>query len=62
MYKKLNEKELNDFVERYFKEWKDDIIEVTCFEYNDFKSYLVNQHYILAIYKDRVETLDLQFI
>lgn len=62
MYKKLNEKERREFTERYFKEWGDDIVEVTCFEYDSFKSYLVNGHYLLAVYKDKIKTLDLQFI
>lgn len=60
MFKKLNEKERKEFTERYFKVWGDDIVEVTCFEYNDFKSYLVNGHYLLAIYNNRIETLDFQ--
>ena len=60
MFKKLNKYELNHFVERYMPEWKGDIFEVKAFKYNDFKSYLINGHYLLAIYKDRVEHLDFQ--
>lgn len=48
------------FVEKYMPEWKGDIFEVTSFEYEKFKSYLVNQHYLLAIYEGKIETLDFQ--
>lgn len=62
MFKKLNEKEMNDFIERYMPEWKKDIFKVTSFEYASFKSYLVNEHYLVAIYDGKVETLDFQFM
>ena len=60
MFKVLNKNELNEFVERYMPEWKEDIFEVNCFDLHFFKGYLVNGHYFIAIYKDRVETLDFQ--
>lgn len=60
MYKKLNEVELNEFVEKYMPEWKGDIVEVSYMDFYGLKCYLVNGHYIVAICKNRVVTKDLQ--
>lgn len=60
MFKKLNKKEMNEFIERYMPEWKKDIFQVTSFEYAGFKSYLVNEHYLVATYNGKVEHLDFQ--
>lgn len=60
MFKKLNEVELERFVDEYLPEWKGDIFSVTSFEYEGFKSYLVNEHYLVATYNGKVETLDFQ--
>lgn len=42
MYKLLNEKELKEFVNKYFKEWGDDIVKVTMISYNKVEEYLIN--------------------
>lgn len=60
MFKRLNEKEMYEFVERYMSEWEGDIFEVISYEYANFKSYLVNEHYLVATYNRKVETLDFQ--
>lgn len=46
MYKELNGKELNRFVNKYFKEWNTDIKKVSVISYNNVDEYLINDHYI----------------
>lgn len=42
MYKVLNEKELEQFINKYFKIWNTDIRKVSVIEYNYIKEYLIN--------------------
>jgi len=60
MFYILNEKEVRDFTEKYLPMWQDDIIKVSRIEYNNISEYLVNDHYLITIYKDRVVEKDLQ--
>lgn len=60
MYKKLNKKQIKRFVEKYLSEWKNDIYDVSLLKYENVKEYLVNEHYLVTIYKDRVIEKDLQ--
>lgn len=49
MYKLLNEKELEVFINRYFKEYKNDIKKVSLITYKGINEYLVNDHYIFIV-------------
>ena len=49
MYKILNEKELKVFINRYFKEYKNDIKKVSLITYKGINEYLVNDHYIFIV-------------
>lgn len=42
MYKVLNEKKLEQFINKYFKIWNTDIRKVSVIEYNNIKEYLIN--------------------
>ena len=46
MFRELSKKELDIFVDKYFKNWKNDIYKVTCIKYKNSTEYLVNEHYI----------------
>ncbi len=48
-YKELSGKELNIFVDKYFKIWKKDIFKVTCLSFKDKKEYLINEHYLFKL-------------
>lgn len=60
MYKKLNKNQIQKFAEKYLSEWKNDIYDVSLLKYENVKEYLVNEHYLITIYKDRVIEKDLQ--
>ena len=47
----LEEKELNEFVDKYFKPFKGDIHSVSLIEYIDTYEYLVNGHYLFVVNK-----------
>lgn len=50
MYKSLNRKEMQRFINRYFKGWDEDIKSVSVITYDNVDEYLINGHYIfLAI-------------
>ena len=49
MYKVLNKKERDNFVNKYFKSWKKDIWKVSCLTYENHKEYLINDHYLFVI-------------
>lgn len=51
--KELNEKELKEFVEKYFKPWGKDIKKVTYVEYKNHIEYLVNGHYLFLTKKEK---------
>ena len=42
MYKKLNEKQIKRFAQRYLPDWQNDIYEVSLLKYAGVKEYLVN--------------------
>lgn len=46
MYRELTKKEIQDFANKYFPIWKQDIHKVTCISYQKKKEYLINEHYI----------------
>ena len=49
MYKILNEKELKVFINRYFKEYGNDIKKVSLISYKGINEYLLNDHYIFIV-------------
>ena len=49
MYKILNQEELKDFVNKYFKEWGNDIKKVSMISYKGINEYLVNEHYLFTV-------------
>ncbi len=51
MYKILNERERKTFIKRYFKEWGNDIKQVTLIDNDRVKEYLINEHYLYIIKK-----------
>lgn len=51
MYKILNEKERKVFIKKYFKEWGNDIKQVTLIDNGRVKEYLINEHYLHIIKK-----------
>lgn len=52
MFKVLNEKEVNEFVEKYFKIWKKDIWKVTSIKYDNITEYMINEHYLFKVEED----------
>lgn len=60
MYCMLNEKEIKEFSEKYLPLWSNSISEVSKTEYDGIYEYLVNDHYIVTVYPDHTEELDLQ--
>lgn len=60
MYKKLNKKQIKRFAQRYLPDWVNDIYEVSLLKYARVKEYLVNEHYFVVVYKDKVVEKDLQ--
>lgn len=46
MYRILKDTELEEFINKYFSIWKQDIFKVSCIEYNGVKEYLINEHYL----------------
>lgn len=48
MYRKLKDKELNNFVNKYFKVWGKDIRKVTVISYNATNEYLINDNYLFV--------------
>ena len=49
--KTLNEVQMKKFVDKYFKEWGNDIFKVTLVEHDDIDEYLINEHYLFCINK-----------
>lgn len=49
--KVLNNQELKNFVDKYFKEWNTDIYKVSVVEHDDVFEYLVNDHYLFQVAK-----------
>lgn len=62
MLRKLNKTEVNEFVERYMSNYKDEIIEVSYMDLHGLKSYLVNGHYLVMTLGNKVVESDLQFV
>ena len=60
MYTELKGKELNKFADKYLKEWKDDIVEVSRISYKGVKEYLVNRHYLVIVRRQNIKMIDLQ--
>lgn len=46
MYKLLNKKEMQIFINKYFKVWSSDIKNVSVISYDNIDEYLINGHYI----------------
>lgn len=61
MYRKLNQDEVNEFVERYMPDYKDEVREVSYMDLYGLKNYLVNEHYLVMVLGDKVVQSDLQF-
>ncbi len=49
MYHVLKNTELEEFIDRYFSIWKQDIFKVSCIEYDNKREYLINEHYLFII-------------
>lgn len=49
MFKVLDEKEREEFVNKHFKIWSNDIWKVSCIPYKNITEYLINEHYIFKI-------------
>lgn len=49
MYTVLNEEEKSQFVNKYFKEWGNDIYKVSKITYKNITEYLINEHYIFQV-------------
>ena len=60
MYKKLNKKQIKRFAKKYLKDWQNDIYEVSLLKYNGIKEYLVNEHYFVLVYNNKIIEKDLQ--
>lgn len=60
MYKKLNEKQIKRFAQRYLPDWQNDIYEVSLLKYAGVKEYLVNEHYFVIVDKDKITEKDTQ--
>lgn len=50
----LNKEELDVFVDKYFKPFKQDIYSVSVVEHKDTYEYLVNGHYLFAVNKEEL--------
>lgn len=61
MFKLLNKKEIEKFTKKYLPNWLGDIIKVSQIEYDGTKEYLVNDHYLIIVKKNKVIHKDLQF-
>ncbi len=54
MYHELSKKEIKKFIKKYmnpFDEYTKEINHISVIEYNGVKEYLINQKYLLKIYK-----------
>ncbi len=54
MYHELTKKEIKKFIKKYmnpFDEYTKEINHISVIEYNGVKEYLINQKYLLKIYK-----------
>lgn len=60
MYKRLNKKQIKKFAEKYLSDWVNDIHDVSLLQTCGVKEYLVNEHYLVTIYKGKVVEKDLQ--
>lgn len=60
MYSILNEKEIKAFTTKYLPLWTGSINKVSKIEYKGIVEYLVNNHYLVTIFPDHIEELDLQ--
>ncbi len=49
MFKVLNKKEMEEFVDKYFEIWKEDIWKVTSINYKNITEYMINEHYLFTI-------------
>ena len=49
--KTLNELQMRDFIDKYFKEWDKDIFKVSVVEHDDIYEYLINEHYLFCVNK-----------
>lgn len=46
MYRLLNKKEMQIFINKYFRGWDEDIKSVSVISYDNVYEYLINGHYI----------------
>ena len=60
MYKKLNKKQIKRFAKKYLSNWANDIHDVSLLKCDGIKEYLVNEHYFVIVYKDKIIEKDLQ--
>lgn len=54
MYRELNEEEIQAFINRYFNiydEYTKTIKKVSCISYRGITEYLINDQYIIRMYK-----------
>lgn len=60
MYRKLNKKQIKRFAKKYLPDWQNDIYKVSLLKSCGIKEYLVNEHYFVIVYKNKVIEKDLQ--
>ena len=60
MYRKLNKKQVKRFAKKYLPDWQDDIYKISLLKSSGIKEYLVNEHYFVIVYKNKVVEKDLQ--
>ena len=60
MYRKLNKKQVKRFAKKYLPDWQDDIYKISLLKSSGIKEYLVNEHYFVIVYKNKVVGKDLQ--
>lgn len=60
MYRELNLKEIEVFVNKYLKEWGGDVKEVSIIKHGFTKEYLINNHYLVIVKLFKVIHKDIQ--
>ncbi len=58
MLKKLNENEIENFIERYSSYLKEDVQDVNCLETFGLKTFLINGHFLIADNNGKIKTTD----
>ncbi len=60
VYYELSKKEIKQFAKQYLPMWENDIVKVTRISYKGVTEYMVNDHYLIILYKNKVIGKDLQ--